>query len=415
MRKWTQREGIGRTKGGLSVGMAQTARDLYDRVVELRRRFHMNPELAMEELQTAAHVTQVLRSEGMEVRTGVGKTGVVGLLRGRRPGPTVALRADMDALPMTEETGAPYASKVSERMHACGHDAHTANLLGVSMLLNQITKGGERLAGNIKFLFQPAEEGSGGARPMIEDGALTDPDVDAVFGLHVSSELPTGTIAVKEGVASASSDTAYIRIVGQGGHGAHPEKTVDSIVVASHFITALQTVVSREIKPNDAAVVSVGRIIGGYRSNIIAPRVELEATVRTLDPEVRASMRERIERILAGTTSAFRADYELDYAYGYPSQHNDEEMVKLVRAAARSVTSSDAETIPDPSMGAEDFGYFSSEVPGCFFALGVRNETEGLGVYPAHHPCFDIDERALYTGMQVMAQVALDYLERAFE
>ncbi|MFO8059519.1 MAG: M20 family metallopeptidase, partial [Bacillota bacterium] len=306
------------------------AEKLLPEVVELRRQFHMNPELGMEEFETAGTVAAYLEDLGIEVRTGVGGTGVVGLLRGSAPGRTAALRADMDALPIEEDSGAEYASRVPGKMHACGHDAHTANLLGTARLLAEITSGGENLSGNVKFLFQPAEEGPGGAEPMIADGALGDPDVDAVFGLHVHTDLPTGKIALQEGVSSASADSADITVVGRGGHGAHPEHAVDSVVVAAHVITALQTLVSRETGPTDSAVITVGRINGGFRSNVIAPRVEMAATVRALTPEIRRALPGRIERIVEGVTRAMRADYELEYSFGYPPLENDPEITALV-------------------------------------------------------------------------------------
>ncbi len=382
-----------------------------DEVVELRRHFHRNPELGMEEVETAAVVAEYLRALDLDVREGVGGTGVVGLLRGSQEGPTVALRADMDALPMDEDTGAEYASRVPGKMHSCGHDAHTAILLGVARTLVEVTGGGERLRGNVKFLFQPAEEGPGGAEPMLEDGAFRDPGVDAVFGLHVDVEHPTGTIGTRRGVMTAAADEARIRIIGQGGHGAHPHKSVDSVVVAAHVVTALQTVVSREVGPAESAVFTVGRIVGGYRNNIIAPKVEMEATVRSLSHEVREMLPGRIEGIVKGVTEAMRADYALEYIHGYPPLENDPEMADLlVKTGTALLGPENIREVSDPSMGAEDFAYFAAAAPGCFFRLGVRNEDKDLGVYPNHNPKFDLDEDALATGVKVMAGAALAYL-----
>ncbi len=394
--------------------LRELADGLLPEVINLRRRFHRHPELGMEEYRTAGDVADYLRDVGLDVQTEVGGTGVVGLLRGDEPGRTVALRADMDALPIQEETGAEYASEVAGKMHACGHDAHTANLLGTARILSELTGNGGRLRGNVKFLFQPAEEGPGGAEPMIRDGALDSPPVDAVLGLHVNSERECGEIVVKSGVVTAAADSAIIDVIGSGGHGAHPDKAVDSIVVAAQVVTALQTVVSREVGPTDSAVVTVGRIEGGFRNNVIAPSVRMEATIRSLEPEVRTSLRSAIERIVSGVTGSMRANYEMQYDFGYPSLHNDEEMVGLVGRVTRDLLGEDALVqAREPSMGAEDFSYFASEVPGCFFRLGVRNEEEGLGMYPAHNSRFDLDESALRYGMMVMAASALTYLHQS--
>ena len=391
--------------------IAKLAELLLPDVVELRRQFHMQPELGMQEHETAAEVARQLGEYGLEVTTGVGGTGVVGLLRGATPGRTVALRADMDALPIQEETQTEYTSRVPGKMHACGHDAHTANLVGTARLLSELTRDGKQLKGNVKFLFQPAEEGPGGAEPMIQDGALSDPDVDAILGLHVNTDLDVGQIAVKEGVSSASTDSAVITIIGKGGHGAHPDQAVDSVVVAAHVVTALQTIASREVGPTDSVVITVGTIHGGFRNNVIAPKVTMEATVRSLSPEVRESLHERIERVVRGVTGAMQADYEIEYRYGYPSVVNDSEMVKLVDEAGAKILGDDRVIhLSSPSMGGEDFAYFASEVPGCFFRLGVRNSEKGLGVFPGHNPKFDIDESALKYGMAVMTRAALDYL-----
>lgn len=410
----TGRESEMKCDGGICVDeVRRRAEEILPEAVGLRRQFHMNPELGMEEYETAKTVANYLRDLGLEVQTGVGGTGVVGLLRGGTPGATVALRADMDALPIQEETQAEYASKTPGKMHACGHDAHTANLLGTARLLTELTGGGSRLTGNVKFLFQPAEEGPGGAEPMIEDGALKDPDVDAVLGLHVNTDLPTGHIAVKDGVTSASSDTAIVAVLGKGGHGAHPEKSVDSVVVAAQVVTALQTVVSREIGATDSAVITVGKINGGFRNNVIAPRVDMEATVRALSTETREALPERIERVVRGVTEGMRAEYQMKYRFGYPPLENDTDMVQLVADVGRGVLGDDCvRVLQTPSMGAEDFAYFAAEVPGCFFRLGARDDEKGLGLYPGHHPMYDLDESAMAVGMTVMSMAALEYLAR---
>ncbi|MFP4200029.1 MAG: M20 family metallopeptidase [Clostridia bacterium] len=397
--------------GIVARDLAHEAENLLPELTRLRRQFHMNPELGMEEVETAASVSEYLRSLDLEVIEGVGGTGVIGLLRGTMDGSTVALRADMDALPMDEDTGVEYASRVSGKMHSCGHDAHTACLLGVAKVLTRLTDGGKNLAGNVKFLFQPAEEGPGGAEPMLADGAFEDPPVDAVFGLHVDVNCEVGTVGVRYGVITAAADEVKIEIVGSGGHGAHPDKSVDSVVVASHVVTALQTIVSREISPTESAVITIGKIEGGYRHNIIAPKVQMDATVRSLSPEIRDMLPGRIEGIIDGVTRAMRAEYTLEYDFGYPPLENDPAMVDVVARTARALLGADrVKTLDEPSLGAEDFAYFAQAAPGCFFRLGVRNEDKGLGVYPNHNPKFDLDEGSLAVGVKVMAGSALNYL-----
>ncbi len=400
--------------GPVTVGEIRgQAEALSDEVIALRRAFHRNPELGMEEFETAATVAAFLRALGIEVTESVATTGVIGLLRGAQDGPTVALRADMDALPMDEDTGVEYASCVQGKMHSCGHDAHTACLMGTAKALVELTDCGRTLKGNVKFLFQPAEEGPGGAEPMLAEGAFEDPVVDAVFGLHVSVEHAVGTVGSRSGVITAAADEARIEIIGSGGHGAHPHKSVDSVIVAAQALTALQTIVSREVSPADAAVITVGRIEGGYRNNIIAPNVKMETTIRSLSDETRDMLQDRIEGILSGITGAMRADYRLDYQRGYPPLENDREMVDLFFDTASVLLGPSAVLdIPEPSMGAEDFAYFARAVPGCFFRLGVHNAEKGLGVYPNHNPKFDIDEGGLVTGVTVMTGVALAYLSR---
>ncbi len=387
------------------------SREVLPEVIKLRRRFHRRPELGMQEHETSAAVTAYLRELGLKVTEGVANTGVVALLEGRADGGTVALRADMDALPIQEENDVPYASEIPGKMHACGHDAHTAGLLGVAKMLTMLTDCGETLDGSVKFLFQPAEEGPGGAEPMIKQGALQQPSVDAVFGLHVNTSLPSGQIAVKKGVVSASSDTARICIKGKGGHGAHPEKAVDSVAVAAQVVTALQSIVSREISPTDSAVITVGKIAGGFRANVIAPEVEMDATVRSLSQETRKELPKRIERVVSGVTQAMGADYDMDYDFGYPPLRNDDRMASLILDVGEQILGEEnVVVLSQPSMGAEDFSYFASEVPGCFFRLGVRSEEKGIGLHPGHHPEFDLDEEALGSGMSVMAAAALMFL-----
>ncbi len=389
------------------------ADQLLPEIVQMRRHFHMNPELGMEEYETAATVAEYLNELGLQVETGVGGTGVVGVLRGSKPGRTIAFRADMDALPIEEDTGLEYASRNSGKMHACGHDAHTANLMGTAKMLVELTDGGQQLNGNVKFLFQPAEESTGGAKPMIQVGALEDPPVDAVFGLHVSNDLASGEISVKSGVVNSSSDDAVIQVLGEGGHAAHPETAVDSVVVSAHVVTALQTISSREVSHADPVGLTIGKIYGGHWNNMIAPSVTMEVTIRSMNPEIRKSLPERIERIVRGVTESMRADYDFEYRFAYPAVQNDEEMVRLLRETAGKMIGTDRIVEQQtPSMGGEDFAYFAQEAPGCFFRLGVRNEGKGLGIYPGHHPKFNMDEEPLKLGMMLMSGVAMQYLHK---
>ncbi len=387
--------------------VAERARALGQFCVETRRDFHMHPELGMQEERTARIVAAHLESLGIDVKTGVGGTGVVGVLQGARPGKTVAIRADMDALPIQDQKTVEYASRRAGVMHACGHDGHTAILMGVASLLSEMR---DALCGNVKFLFQPAEEGPGGAKPMIEAGALLEPKVDACLGLHIYLDLPVGKVGVKYGTISAAADGFEIKIRGQGGHGAGPHETVDAIMVSGNLLVALQTIVSREISPTEPAVITVGTIHGGYRGNVIADEVTMTGTVRTLDALTRDAMPERIERVIKGVTDAMRASYDMRYSFGYPSVHNDRQMTALVERTAEEVVGRDSvEHITQATMGAEDFAYFAEVVPSCFFRLGARNESRGI-VFPGHNPRYDFDEDAMPIGVEVLSLAAINYL-----
>ncbi len=390
------------------MNMLERAKQLQDEFVAFRRDFHQHPELGFEEERTSGIVAQYLESLGIEV-TRVAKTGVVGLLRGGKPGRTVALRADMDALSIPQQNDVPYKSIHPGKMHACGHDGHTAILMGVAKLLSEIK---DEIPGNVKFFFQPAEEGPGGALPMVEAGVMENPHVDGVMGLHVGVNLPTGQIGLKAGPSSAGTDSIKIVLTGKGGHGAHPHNSIDTIVAAGHLIVAMQTIVSREIDPLGSAVVTLGTINGGYRNNVIAHQVELTGTVRTLDPEVRAAMPERIERIIKGVCETFRCTYEFVYDKGYPSVINDPAMVDLAEKAAQRLLGADnVVRIANPSMGGEDFAYFAEKAPGVFLRLGAGNPEKDC-VYPGHHPCFNFDEDAIPIGMAVLAEATLDFLKQ---
>lgn len=385
--------------------IANLAEQIEGEVIALRRRFHENPELGFEEAETSKCVAAYLRELGIEVQTGVGKTGVVGLLTGDQPGPVVALRADMDALPVTEKTGVEYSSKCPGKMHACGHDGHTAILLGTAKVLSQLK---HEIKGTVKFIFQPAEEGPGGALPMIEEGVLENPKVDAIFGLHIWPGFKTGEIGLGYGAVMASPDQFVLKIQGRGGHGSQPHETVDAIAVTAQVISSLQQIVSRQIVPTQPVVLSIGTIHGGYRYNVIADEVEMTGTVRTFSPAVRDEVPKRMEEIVKGVTAAFGATYELQYTRQYPPVINHQKMAELVEEVGRKTLGSNAVVaIEEPTMGGEDFAYFLENVPGAFFRLGCSNGPETN--YPLHHPQFNLDEAGLIYGVKVMANLVFDF------
>lgn len=378
-------------------------------VIADRRHLHANPELAFEEHETSKFVTERLHSLGVEdIRTGIGKTGVTGLIKGGKGnGKVVLLRADMDALPILEENDVDYKSGIDGKMHACGHDAHTAMLLGAARVLADRK---DQFAGTVKLLFQPAEEvPPGGAIAMINDGALEDPHVDAVFGLHVAAELPAGQIGVKAGAASAASDRFRIRIKGKGGHAARPNVAIDPVVIGAHIVTALQTLVSRESDPTDPAVVTVGSIIGGDAFNVIPDTAEIRGTVRTFNPELRELLATRLPELAEGVGSAMRADVDVHYFKGYPGMVNDEKMTELVRQAAVDVVGEENVIEIPTGMGGEDFAHFLLARPGCFFRVGTRNEERNI-VYGHHHPRFDVEEDGMAAGIATTVETALRYL-----
>ena len=384
-------------------------------VVADRRHLHENPELGFQEVKTAAFVTDRLKSLGVEdIRTGIGKTGVTGLIHGTGTGPggdkVVLVRADMDALPILEENAVDYVSQNDGVMHACGHDAHTAMLLGLARILQDRK---DTFAGTVKLLFQPAEElPPGGAQAMIKEGALENPNVDAVFGLHVGSDLETGKIKVGKGPIMAAADAFTIVIQGKGGHGASPHLCVDPVVVGSHIVVALQTLVSREVDPVDKAVVSTCVFKAGEAFNVIPDRAELKGTVRTFLPETRDLMEKRIGELASGIAKSMNATVDVNYTRGYPATVNDPEMGDLVMDAARGVVGDENVIEAEPKMGAEDFSYFLEARPGCFFFVGTGNAAKETNI-SHHHPRFDVDEDGMAQGMATMAASVVSYLNRA--
>ena len=377
-----------------------------DWLIEIRRTIHSHPELGFEEVETSKLISAWLERFGLDVKKGVAKTGVVGLLRGGESGKTVALRADMDALPIDEATGVPYASKIKGKMHACGHDAHVTILLGVAKFFSSIR---DQVKGNIKWIFQPGEEGFAGGRMMVEEGVLDDPKVEGVFAAHVFPFLSTGKVGITEGEAMASSDKFTLRIIGKGGHGAYPHVTRDPILAAGHVITQIQSIVSRNVNPLDSAVVSFGAVHGGRAYNVIPDEVELSGTVRSLNPQVREELKSRIEQITRGVVLSLGMDYRYEFEYGYPVLINDPQMSRLViSACSKEIGKENMEILP-PSMGAEDFAYYLEKCPGAIFRLGVRNEEKGL-IQPHHSALFDIDEEVLPFGVEMFVRVIDEFL-----
>lgn len=379
-------------------------------VVADRRHLHENPELGFEEQETAKFVIQRLEALGVEdIRTGIAVTGITALIHGTKPGEgkVVLLRADMDALPIEEENAVEYVSQKSGVMHACGHDAHTSMLLGVARVL---MSNRDKFSGTVKLLFQPSEEqGTGGAAPMIEQGVLEDPHVDAVFGQHVSSGDPTGQILVSPGASGAAADSFKITVQGKGGHGASPHEAIDPIVIATNIISALQTIVSRGTDPMKQVVVSVCNIHSGFADNVIPDTCVLGGTVRTFDPALRDSTQERLTKIAESISKSFGGKALVDYQRGYPATINNAAMAELVREAAAEAVGEENSLEGEAGMGAEDFSYFLENRPGAFWMVGCRNEEKGL-VWPHHHPRFDVDEESMSYGIKTMVNVVFKYL-----
>ncbi len=387
----------------MSGAVLDVSPPILEDIIALRRDFHMHPELGFEELRTSRIVADRLKALGYEVRTGVGQTGVVGILRTGKPGRTILLRADMDGLPVHEESGVGFASQERGKMHACGHDGHMAILLGAAQMIMERR---DLLVGTIVLCFQPAEEGKGGAKAMIEAGLLEDPHVDKVYGLHLATLHPVGVVAVRPGPVMASSDSIEITIRGRGGHGAAPHQTVDPILTAAQFITSVQSVVSRNVDPIQPAVVTIGSLHGGTIHNVIPDDVSMLGTVRAFDPAVRDQMKPRIEAVLKGCCESAGAAYDYEYLWRYPvTVNNAAEAAYVADLAARTLGAARSVEF-ERTMGAEDFSFMLEQRPGCFFFVGAQS---GPSTAVAHHNAkFAIDERCLETGVQMMTALALD-------
>jgi amidohydrolase len=391
----------------------QQAKDLFPYTQSLRRDFHMHPELGFREVRTGGIVAKELEALGIEVTKGVGKTGVVGWLEGSRPGPTILLRFDMDALPIVEETGAEYVSQNPGVMHACGHDGHTAIGLTVAKILNEHKND---LAGNIKFCFQPSEEGTngeelGGALTMMRDGVLTSPKVDMTLALHLYNDKPLGWVNIAKGPVMAGAELFSIKLTGRGGHGAAPHTTIDPVIAAAQIVTALQTIVSRNVPPLKPAVVSVTSIHAGTTFNVTPATAELTGTIRTFDHEVRTQVLERFETIINGIAATMGCQIETVLKQVTPPVINHPTVTASVLQSAQvTLPHTQIDTESCLTMWGEDMGYMQEKVDGCFFFVGSANNEKKLN-YTHHHPKFDFDEQALINGVAIMASAAADILK----
>jgi len=372
-------------------------------VIKTRRDLHRIPEVGYTEEKTSAYVADYLTREGLEVQTGIAQFGVVGLLDTGKPGPTLMVRADIDALPLQEETGLEFASTHDGVMHACGHDAHMAMGLVAATVLNKIK---DEFTGTVKFIFQPAEEGPGGAEPMIKEGVMENPKVDYAIGCHVWPDIPEGTIGVRSGPFLAAMDRWDLKIIGKGGHGAMPHQCVDALEVGTQVVNALQRISSRHMSPLEPVVVTVGSFHAGTAFNIIPGEAELNGTTRTFNLDVWHSWEERLDKVIRGVCESMGVEYEFKFSKGYPPTINDEAMSDLVRRCATDVVGADKVVEPAKTMGGEDMSFFLQKAKGCFFALGVGSE----GRAPVHNPQFTFNEDVLTLGVETHCRYALELL-----
>ena len=375
-----------------------------DLITKIRRDLHRIPETAYTEKKTSAYVIDYLNSLELDVQTEIAQYGVVGLLKAGKPGPTLMLRADMDALPLNEDTGLAFASEHEGVMHACGHDAHMAMVLGAATVFNRIK---DELTGNIKFLFQPAEEGPGGAKPMIEAGVMENPKVDYAIGCHMWPDIPEGTIGVRPGPFMAAMDRFDIKIKGRGGHGAMPHLCTDALEAGTQVINALQRIVSRHMDPLEPTVVTVGTFHAGTAFNIIPGEADLSGTTRTFNPDTWDTWEARLEKVVRGVCESMGVDFELKYSQGYPVTINDESAAELVCRCAEKVVGEDRVVVPPKTMGGEDFAFYLQKSKGCFFALGVGRED----YIPVHNPKFDFNEDVMLIGVETHCQIGMELLK----
>ncbi len=377
------------------------------KLIELRRYFHEIPEMSFQEFQTSARIVEVLKELGLDVTEKIGQTGVTALLKGAKPGPTIALRGDIDALPIQELADVPYKSKIDGMMHACGHDTHVTCVLGAAMLLAEVK---DQLEGDVLFIFEPAEEINRGADALLAAGVMDDPKVDMIFGVHNHPDIPVGKVGVKEGYLMAAVDTTAIKITGKGGHGGIPHGNVDPVVAAAALIMNLQTIVSRNICALNPGVVTFGMINGGTANNITPDFVELKGTVRTYDNETRDIIQKRMAEIVEMTCSAFGCTGELYYHREFDAVNNDPFATSIVHAAVEKIGGEGSSVVPIPSTGGEDFAKLLAKAPGCFLWIGVGNPEIGAK-YPWHSPLYVADDSALWLGAGAMAQAAIDAMQ----
>ncbi|SNX53027.1 amidohydrolase [Thermoanaerobacterium sp. RBIITD] len=380
------------------------AKLIEDEIIQIRRKIHREPELGFEETKTSDLISKYLNSLCIETKI-LATTGVMGLLKGNGS-KTIAIRADMDALPIQEENDVPYSSVVPGKMHACGHDVHTAIALGAAKLLSKMK---DKINGNVKFIFQPAEETTGGAKPMIEEGVLENPNVDAIIGLHVDPDLNTGEIGFTNGKAYASSDMFDISVTGKSSHGAEPHKSVDPIVISANIINALQTVVSRNADPLEPLVITIGSIEGGYARNIIANKVHMSGIIRMLNEEKRDETVAKVEDIARCIAKSMGGKAEFSRIAGYPCLINDEKILKILKSSAANIVGEENIKNVLPTLGVEDFAYFLKEVPGCFYKLGCGNKAKGIDK-PIHNNMFNVDEECIAYGIAVHVNTVINFL-----
>lgn len=376
-------------------------------MINLRETIHMYPEDGFSEFTTSKIIIEELEKLGIKVQKNVAKTGVVGLIEGKYPGKTVLLRADMDALKIQEQADVEYKSKIDGMMHACGHDGHVAGLLGAAMILNELK---DNLHGNVKLVFQPAEERDGGALPMIEEGVLENPKVDAAFAAHLWGYLNEGEVHLKEGPMMASPDIFNIKVIGKGGHGAVPQESIDPIVITCQIVNSLQTIVSRKINPLDPVVITCGRIQGGDCHNVIPNEVELEGTIRTFNEETRNWVPKVMEDLIRGITTSQGAAYEFKYEPKYPALINDKYMTSFAKESLKKVVGEEnVFDLKEPNMGGEDFAYFAQKVPSAFIFVGIANNKSEPVIH--HNPYFKWDSKNVGILAQSLSQIAIDYLK----
>lgn len=393
------------------MDIKQRVSEIYEELVNIRRDFHQNPELSQYEFRTQKKIQEYLNELNIENYV-CAETGVVGIIRGKNPGKTIGIRGDIDALPIEEKSDAPYCSLNQGVMHACGHDAHTTIVLGVAKIMKELADSEESICGNIKLFFQPAEETIGGGKRMVEEGCMLSPDVDYVLGLHVMPYIDAGKVELKYGKLNASTDSIKIKLKGKQAHGAYPDKGVDAIAMAGNVITALQTIVSRNTSPLNSVVISLGKISGGVKDNVIADEVNISGTLRSLDDDTRNFTKQRIIDIVKNTAIAFGGEGFVDFHDGYQALINNDEVVDVIKDTAENILGKENIVFKEfPSLGAEDFSYFSDVAKGAFFHLGCGNSKKGI-TSAIHTETFDIDEECLKVGVLLQVNNVLALLNK---